>query len=273
MKKLVKLFACILVSIITMVPMSHAGWSVDWEVSFTDTLDNLSDGFSIGVGAGLSDAYDITEDVLKVYPPGWPDSSYSGSVHPYIGMGTDLSGAELMKDARAAIVASTTTWFVEKKTNTNWIPLGQETISWAVSGTLPAQMNIKLEDWGTSNSSKIGQAEIVTNGAPSGTTSYQFTPSISGAGTYHYFRVVASEGTSLTSPVLEINYDAGTAQISVSWNSSSSERYNLYYSTDLQTWNEVPGQQQITGTDSLYTYSESSTGTGKKYYKCEVYLP
>ena len=101
----------LILAAICVSPISEARWSVDWEISFTDSLDDLVDAFSVGAGSAASDTYSLKEDILKVYPPGWPDSGYSGIVKPYIGMSSTVGGSELMQDARATISA-TTTWII-----------------------------------------------------------------------------------------------------------------------------------------------------------------
>lgn len=251
---------------------AQARWSVDWEISFTDSLDSMVDVFSVGAGPASSDTYSLKEDILKVYPPGWPDPGYSGLVNPYIGMSTTVDGSELIRDARAA-VSATTTWIVEKKTNTNWTPAGLETISWNIPDTnsIPADLSVTIEDWGAGNGSKVAEAAIIANGAVTAGSSYQFTPSISGAGTYHYFHIVAS----LTVEVLQLDiaYDGAGDQISVSWYAKSTRGYNLYSSTDLTNWSAVPGQQGVIGADAIYTYTESATAVPKKFFKCEFYTP
>ena len=71
----------------------------------------------------------------------------------------------------------------------------------------------------------------------------------------------------------EISYDHSSGSIAFSWAGKSTRQYSLYRSDDMQLWMEVPGWQAVYGNDSVLTYSESITGTGKIFYKCSVSLP
>jgi hypothetical protein len=243
----------------------HALWGPEWQVTLEDSLDTggiiLKDSFALGAGGNGSDGYGLSEDVLKVYSPGWPDSGYSGPVRAYVGMESTVGGAKLAKDARATVVSGTA-WNIDKVGNT--AISGTETIAWDASDTnIPGALPLTLIDYGNdaSRTSAVATVNMKTQ------SSYVVAVS-GGPGTYRYMQVVAGSDP-FAPPVISANVSG--SDVIVSWVSNVGETYAVYYTGDITSgW--TLGQAGIAGTGSEIQWIDSGAAAqSKRFYKVEVY--
>ena len=256
------LFAAICVSICL---NADALWNPTWEVTFSDSLDLgdtvLKDSYALGAGGNGSDSYGISEDILKVYPPGWPDGTYSGLAQEYVGMESTVGGAKLAKDARAT-VGTVTTWDIDKVSNA--AISGTETITWDASDTnIPGALPLTLIDYGT-DSSRTTEVASVDMKAQS-----TYVVAVSGgSGVYRYMSVIAGT-VSVEAPVVSISISGN--DVVLKWDSDSGVTYDVYYTDDLaSSW--VLGQAGIAGTGSEIQWTDTGAAAqGKRFYKVEVY--
>jgi hypothetical protein len=266
MKKLCGTWILIIAAVCLLTFSANAFWAPEWEVTFLDSLDTgenvYFDVFSAGVGGNGSDGYGMAEDLLKVYPPGWPDSGYSGIQSPYLGMSSSVGGNELSKDARASL-AGTLTWNIDKKAFGTLT--GTETINWDVSG-VPDTVSLTLYDHGSdgSRSSVVAQVDMKSN------PSYVFSASGSD-NTYCYMSFVASVGGAPVGPVVTATID-GSGFVTLHWDGSSSNNYAIYSTDDLTgSWT---AEDDIPGFDGAMQWTDfGSSAAVRRFYKIEVYTP
>ena len=265
MRKKCIISALLIVTGVVWSTATYALWNPLWEVSFVDALDTggtiLKDSYAIGAGGNGTDVYGLAEDILKVYPPGWPDTGYSGPVFTYVGMESTVSGVKLAKDARAAVVGGTV-WNIDKVAGA--AVAGTETISWDVSDTnIPGALPLTLIDYGTDSS----RTSAVTSVNMKTQSSYVVAVS-GGPGTYRYLQVLAGSAPA-AAPVVSISVSGNDAILK--WVSDGGATYAVYYTNDLNAgWTLAQGGIAGTGAEIVWT-DTGGAGQIKRFYKVEVY--
>ena len=250
----------IAIAVVFLSSSVSAYWTPDWQVklstAFNDGVETSTDTYYIGAATGGSNGYSMSEDILKVNPPGWPDATYAGLHKLYVSISSNVAGAELGRDGRAPIGAATTSWDIDLAAND--AAAGTQTFSWTLTG-VPGSVLLELKDYGSDNT----RTNLVAGKNLKNDTSYAVSVTTA-AGAYRYLSIEARTG--LAPIIARIVDEAGNTVIK--WNGVSGVNYAILSAGDMNgVWTVVTGSENIPGIDGTMTSAALDTSGVKQFYK------
>ena len=261
MKERLKAFSLVTAVIIMFLSSTvSAYWTPDWQVKLSTSLDDgaetFKDTYYLGAETDGTNGYSMSEDILKVNPPGWPDATYAGLNKLYVGMSSSVDGAMLGRDGRAPIGAGTTSWEIDLAAND--AASGIQTFTWALT-SVPQDIILTLKDYGSDNT----RTNLVASKDLKSETDYAVAVTTA-SGDYRYLVIEAEEG--LPAIIAQIVVEASDTVLK--WNGISGVNYAIVSADDINgAWTVVTGSENIPGVDGTMTSAALDTSSVKQFYK------